>query len=503
MRLNFSPEITQLLELVRSKVKPEQLLYIVGGAVRDLLLGQALHDLDFVLSDDPTSLAKQIARKLNAGFFVIDDERNTARVIYHQEGNRTFPLDFVKFTGEDLLSDLQHRDFTINAIAVEVDQLDKIIDPLGGIRDLADGILRPCNNDALLDDPVRVLRGIRLAMQFNFRYAPDTAELMKKAGQYLPKTSYERQRDEFFKILEGSNPTGGMRQCRQFDVFATLIPPLTAQNDVPVSPPHTLPLFDHTISVIKYLDQLLGNLLGKSEVEREPGWWQDRFQSRLGKYSKQIETYLDEEITPGRSKKGLMIFCALLHDIGKPSTLTVGEDGYLHFYNHAEVGADLAWEAAKRLQMSNAESAWIRKVVHYHMLLLPLLNKDRKPTRREVYKFFKETGEAGLAIALLSLADTLGTYNQNLTQEKWEQALTVCDVMLSAWWEDQESVVEPKLFLDGNDIQQRFGLQPGKEIGILLEKLEEAQAVGQVQTGEEAEFFLKKQMKGSGSESKD
>jgi hypothetical protein len=135
------------------------------------------------------------------------------------------------------------------------------------------------------------------------------------------------------------------------------------------------------------------------------------------------------------------------------------------------------------------------------MLLLPLLNKDRNPTRKEVHRFYKKTGETGVAIALLSLADTLGTYNRNLSQEKWNQTLSVSEVILSAWWEEHDSVVNPTLLLNGNDLQERFGLQPGKEIGFLLEKLEEAQAMGQVGTKDEAEFFIQKQMKGSVNES--
>ena len=499
MRLSLNPELARIFDLVRAELKPDQSLYIVGGAVRDVLLGRELNDLDFVFSEDPTFLAKAVSQKLDAGFFVLDDERRTARVVY----KRDFPLDFVKFTGEDLVSDLTHRDFTINASAIDISNLEKIIDPLGGIKDLAAGILRTCSDQSLLEDPVRVLRGIRLAMQFNLHYAENLPGLMKTASLELPRTSYERQRDEFFKILTGPKPAEGIQHCRRFGIFKTLIPALTAQEDVPASPPHTLPLFDHSVRVIKYLDLLMKSIQKKDKAEGHKPWWQSRFLTILGKYSEKITGYFGEQITPGRTKKGLLFFCGLLHDIGKPDTLTVGEDGYLHFYNHAEVGAELAWEAAKKLQLSNAESEWTRKVVQYHMDLLPLLNSDRKPTRKEVYRFYKNTGETGLAIALLALADTLGTYNQNLSKEKWDQALNVCEVLLQAWWEDQDSVIYPKLLLNGNDLQHRFGLQPGKQIGILLERLAEAQAIGQVQTEEEAEFFIQKHLKGSGYESED
>jgi len=490
MRLNFSADIAHLVDLIRSECLPNQELYIVGGALRDILLGRALHDLDFAMPDDPTSLARKIAHKLKAGFFVLDDERHTARVLFRRGGNRIFPLDFVQFTGEDLLSDLKHRDFTINAIAVSIFDPEKLIDPMRGIQDLADGLLRACSDHALLDDPLRVLRGIRLAMQFDFSYAPGVSQLLMDASKNLPRTSYERQRDEFFKILEGPHPAEGMTHCRQFGVFETLVPPLMEQEDVPASPPHTLRLFDHSLKVVENLEFLISALEIKHQNESEDSWWFSEFWSQLGKFSENITGYLAAEITPGRSKKGLLMFAALLHDIGKPMTIIVGEDGYLHFYNHARVGADLAWEAAKALQLSNAESAWISTMVENHMRLLPLVNRGQAPTRRDVYRFYQEAGEIGVAVALLSLADTLATYNQNLSLEKWNHALMVSKVMLSAWLEHQNSVVSPELLLNGDDLQVKFGMEPGKEIGNLLDKLREAQASGDVETMAQAETFI-------------
>jgi len=496
MRLKFSSEIAELLDLIRSDLLPDQALYIVGGALRDILLGRSLHDLDFVMPEDPTSLAKKIAHRLQVGFFVLDDERHTARVLFRRQENRVFPLDFVQFTGEDLLSDLKHRDFTINALAISVRETGKFIDPLGGIKDLAAGLLRTCSVHALIDDPVRVLRGIRLAMQFNLSYAPGVTKLLTEASQYLPRTSPERQRDEFFKILQGPQPAQGMAHCRQFGVFKTMVPPLMEQEDIPASPPHTLSLFDHSIKVIEYLDLLFGDLRITSGHEDKGPWWLSAFRTQLGQFSKNITDYLAEEITPGRSKKGLLLFAALLHDIGKPETITVGADGHLHFYEHAKVGADFAWKTVKALQLSNAESDWIRSIVQNHMRLLPFSNRGQKPSRYDIYHFYQETGEAGVAVALLFLADTLATYNQNLTQEKWDQALMVSTTMSSAWWEEHQSVVIPELFLNGKDLQAEFGMAPGKEIGELLEKLREAQAVGEVKTRSQAETFIQSLIKG-------
>ncbi len=494
MRLKFSPEVSALLELIEAELPKDQDLYVVGGAVRDLLLGRKLHDLDFVMSGDPTSLAKKIAKRLKAGFFVLDDERHTARIVNHRDDDQCFPLDFVQFTGGSLLEDLKKRDFTINAMAISIRERGTLVDPLGGQDDLKSGWIRPCSERALLDDPVRVLRGIRLAVQFNYDYVKGLDAMMREAAPHLTKTSNERQRDEFFRILEGPAPSVGLEHCRQFKVFETLIPSLIEQEGVPASPPHVLPLFDHTLSVVDRMHLLLGQLTPDSKPIGDEPWWLRIARVELQQFSEVIKDYFDQEITLGRTKYALALLGALLHDIGKPLTIKEGDEGRLHYYNHDKVGAELTGDIAKGLRLSNAESDWLQTMVRYHMRLLPLVNSDDPPDRRSVYRFFNKTGEVGVSIAILSLADTLATYDHMLTKSKWENAVRVTKVMLTAWWDYHDTVVYPTLLLDGRDLQKIFGLEPGKAIGRLLDKLLEAQASGEVLTQEEAEDFIQKHL---------
>lgn len=497
MRPKFSSKIIDLLDLVRAQLGSQQDLYIVGGAVRDALLGRKLHDLDFAMADNPTALARNLAKRLDAGFFVLDDERHTARVMYQNSEEDFFPLDFVQFTGDSLQEDLENRDFTINAMAVSIRNLDSTIDPLGGKPDLEAGLIRACSDTALMDDPVRVLRGVRLAVQFDFKFGPGLDGQMREAAGFLPRTSYERQRDEFFRILEGPDPASGIKYCREFGIFSTLIPPLLEQEAIPASPPHVLPLFDHTIAVVDQMFMLLQFLKDGKVNSDDSTWWLKDVLVELGQYSSEIEAYFHEEITPLRTKHGLALFGSLLHDVVKPLTVKTGEDGRLHYYNHADVGAEMAWETAKRFHLSNAESDWVSIMVRYHMDLIPMVNADDPPGRRTIYRFFKDAGEVGVAISLLSLADTLATYGENLTREKWTSALNVTKTLLSAWWEHQGTVVSPALLLDGNDLQEQFELKPGKKIGWLLEQLAEAQASGKVLTKEEALDFVQKRLANS------
>jgi putative nucleotidyltransferase with HDIG domain len=494
----FKPEYLQLFATIHAELDANQKLYLVGGAVRDVLLGRQLHDLDFVLGQNPTALAKRLANRLKVGFFVLDDARHTARVVYHDQDGRFFPLDFVQYTGNSLKEDLHNRDFTINAMAIPIDTLSELVDPLNGQADLERGYLRACSDHALLDDPVRVLRGVRLAVQFNLNYDPGLESAMTSAAIHLPRTSYERQRDEFFRLLSGPAPAKGLRECRRFQIFETLLPALIPLESIPASPPHQLRLFEHTIQTVSHLHHLLAWLRSEKVYSEEDDWRMGHALSALSRFSAEIDAYFSKEITPGRSKAALAYFGALLHDIGKPQTLTESEDGNYSFPNHEVVGAGMAWEMAKRLQLSNAESDWIRKMVRYRMGLLPLVKETQLPDRRTLYRFFKKAGDTGVAIAFHMLADTMSTYGSTLDPERWVNEILIVRTMLSAWWEHQETIVSPTPLLDGNDLQEMFGLLPGKHIGRLLGQLVEEQASGNVNTQNEARKFVRHMLSGPG-----
>jgi len=490
MRLTFSSHLSDLLDLVQSCLEEDAELYLVGGGVRDAIMGRRLKDLDFVMPDDPTHLAKCVADRLKAGFFILDDDRHTARVVYQPSDEDFFPLDFVQYTGANLTEDLTNRDFTINAMAIPIRKRAKIIDPLSGQPDIQAECLRACQRESMLDDPVRILRGVRLGMELDFAYTSELELLMQQAAPQLPETSYERQRDEFFKILESPKPAKGMRHLHQFQVFKTLIPPLVAQEAIPASPPHVLPLFEHTLRVVEVYDHILNSLTQGKTGDAPLDWWLARIVSELQPFSEELNLYFSEEITPGRTVRGLALLGALLHDIGKPVTMTVGEDGFLHYKVHDAVGADLAWDAAKRLKLSNAESEFIRTLVRYHMRLLPLMNQDSPPTRQAIFRFYNHTDRVGVAIVILSLADTIATYGKNLSKEKWRDAISVSKAMLFAWWRQRNTIVSPDPLLDGNDLQRLFHLNPGEQIGQLLAALLEAQACGEVTTQKEAIAFI-------------
>ena len=161
---SFSP----LLASVCEALLDVQGVYLVGGAVRDVLLGRASHDLDFAVPTDGIKLARRVANKMKGAFYPLDVERDTGRVILtHEEKTRTI-LDFATYRGADIETDLRDRDFTINAIAYDLNT-QSIFDPLNGANDVRVKLIRACASESLENDPVRVLRAIRLAVGLGFQ----------------------------------------------------------------------------------------------------------------------------------------------------------------------------------------------------------------------------------------------------------------------------------------------------------------------------------------------
>ncbi len=496
MRLWTDLALDPIFTAIRESLDDGQELFLVGGAVRDLLLEHPINDLDFVFAENPVGLARRIAKKLDAGFFVLDDERHTSRVIYKMPDDEPFLLDFVQFTGKSLNEDLKNRDFTINAMALSTRDPESLIDPCGGWGDLKAGVIHLCSKQALVDDPVRMLRAVRQAHQFGFTYGPGLDRAMKAAARKLDQTTPERRRDEFFRILEGPEPAEALKDCYRFGIMEKMIPKLMKQAEIPASPPHQFPLLDHTFKVVENYQRLLDALTSIEEPAVEDPWWLVDAVGAMRSFSDDIQAYFANEITPGRSVRELALLGALLHDVAKPETLSVDENGRNHYYGHDKRGSEMVMGIARSMRLSNAEADWLGTMVRYHMRLLPMINAEGGPTRKAIYRFFQSTGEVGAAIAILSLADTLGTYGPTMDKSLWEKSLVVVQAVMQAWWREKGKIVSPSLLLDGNDLQKEFHLQPGAVIGKLLAALKEAQASGEVLDKEQARQFIQKQLAG-------
>ncbi|HNE03766.1 MAG TPA: hypothetical protein PLT08_04565, partial [Anaerolineales bacterium] len=248
-----------LLEKIVNVLPANTEIYLVGGAVRDLLTNRRSPDFDFAVPSNGISLARTVANALKADFMVLDGERDTGRVIIIEDGTYTY-LDFAAYRGATLEEDLRDRDFTINAIALNLRDI-TVIDPLNGATDIRAKVIRACSPDSLSNDPVRILRAVRQAAAFGFSIDKSTREWMKQAADKINNVSIERVRDEVFKMLGGPKASASIRALEMLGVLQHLMPELLKMKGVTQSNPHIHEVWVHTLAVVDQLEDLLTSSL--------------------------------------------------------------------------------------------------------------------------------------------------------------------------------------------------------------------------------------------------
>ncbi len=480
-----------ILLRIQAAFPEKEAVYLVGGAVRDMILERPTHDLDFVVPEDALGFARMVADRLGGAYYPLTEDPPTGRVILIDDSQKRLMLDFAQFRGPDLESDLRGRDFTINAVAMELSEPVQIIDPLGGGRDLQDRVLRVCDPAAIETDPLRAVRAVRMATKFKLRMLPETQALIRASMARLSEVSPERVRDEFFRILEGKRAAGAVQILDTLGILELIFPELVALKGVAQSSPHIGDVWSHTMRTLSKLASLL-QVLGPIHDPDEAGdLMMGLAAGKIGRYREQIDKHLTHQPTTDRTVKQLLSMAALFHDIGKPQTQTQDADGRIRFLKHPQVGEQISGEISARMRLSNNEEKRLRMIVRHHMRPLLLAQTGEIPSRRAIYRFFRDTGPVGVDIVLLSLADTLATYGPTPPQEIWNNHLDVSRALLEAWWEKKEEQVLPPVLVGGDDLMQELGMAQGPKIGEVLEKVREAQAVGEITSRDAALDFAR------------
>lgn len=490
---NFPPLLEKIIKAIPSNME----VYLVGGAVRDLLANRLSPDFDFAVPSNGISLARTVANALKADFMVLDGERDTGRVIIIDDGAYTY-LDFAAYRGPTLDDDLRDRDFTINAIALNMRDI-TIIDPLNGASDIRAKVIRACSPDSLSNDPVRILRAVRQAAAFGFTIDKPTRELMKQAADKINNVSVERVRDEVFKMLGGPKASASIRALEMLGVLKYLMPELLKMKGVTQSNPHIHDVWTHTLAVVDQLDNLLTSSL---QIDFDPEKTSDMYMGlvslKIGRYREQIAQHFANQLNPSRSHRSLLFFAALYHDVCKPDTKTIDENGRIRFFDHDIKGAEVVAERARAFNLSTDEVDRLHRIVHHHMrfhFFADRLERDgQPPSRKAVYRFFRDSGAAGVDLILLALADLRGTKGNELTQNTWTVYLDIARILLENYWERPAEVVNPPRLLDGNELMAELKLKPGKLVGQLLESIRENQAAGKITEREQALAFAREEL---------
>jgi len=491
LKLSIEPRASSLLAKVTNFLAKQDIKsYLVGGFVRDVLLGRDTADIDIALAADAVAIAPRIADVLGGKFVLLDEANKVCRVVVADRkapsGGR-WQLDFSAFQGS-IEQDLGRRDFTIDAIAVDLGELARddvpLIDPFGGWGDLQDSLIRVVSETAFQSDAARLLRAVRLAAELGFAIENQTEVLIRRHCQLIAGVAGERIREELLRLLAVSQSQRFLPYLDELGLLTVLFPEMAVAKGVEQPKEHFWDVFAHSLKTVVAVDFLL----------REGSWeYADGDEIlAMAPWSEVLAKHFAQPVSSGSTRRSLLKLAALLHDVAKPQTKAMAEDGRTHFLGHAKLGAAVAVDMLERLRFSGKEVKLVGVMINYH-LRPGQMSQEELPTRRAIYRYFRDTADAGIDILFLSLADHLATRGPRLNLTGWQEHTEMVAYVL-AQHSEQERLVIPAKLVSGHDLINIFGLKPGPRMGQLLEAVREAQASGEVATREEALSYIRERL---------
>jgi len=435
--------------------------WLVGGAVRDRLLGRPTDDYDVAVDGDARRLARALARAVDAHVFGLSEAFGVWRVVSR---DHRWQVDVLPLADRSIEADLAQRDFTINAIAEPLAG-GGFVDPFGGVDDVRQRRLRMVSPRAFALDPLRTLRLARLACELGFEVDGDTAAAAAASSPALAQVAPERIFTEVKRILVADRALAGLELMDALGATDVVLPELTAMHGVEQSHYHHLDVYDHTRLV----------LASAIELSRQPEQW-------FGEYSDAVSDLLAEPLANELSRGQALRFGALLHDVAKPRTRQVTASGRITFIGHDVVGADVATCVLTRLRASERLREHVAALTRNH-LRLGFLVHEMPIGRRAIYRYLRACEPVQVDVTLLSVADRLATRGRG-AEEAIARHLELANMLLGealAWRESR-----PRPPVRGDELARAVGIRPGPELGQILEELEEANFAGEITSHEQA-----------------
>jgi poly(A) polymerase len=434
--------------------------WIVGGTVRDRLLGRDTTDLDIALAGDPEAAARAIARAGRGTAFELSGAFGAWRVVAR---GHAWHVDVVRLRDDDLATDLAARDYTVNAMAEPLAG-GELVDPHGGRADLEARRLRMVSADALAEDPLRTLRAARLATELELAVDPETAAAVRARAPELARVAAERVFQELKRIVAGERPVDGLELMEELGLVKIVLPELGALHGVEQNVFHHRDVHGHTLEVLEAVARL----------EAGP--------PELGEHAGAVRELLAEALADELTRGGAMRFAALLHDAAKPATQGRRPDGRVTFVGHDAEGAQLARDVIRRLRGSQRLADYVAALTLHH-LRLGFLVHERPLSRRAVWRYLSATEPYAADVTVFTVADRLATRGKNAEPAIAAHLELAREVLGPAL--EHRSVPRPEPIVRGDELARELGVH-GARIGALLAELEEAQYAGEIRTREDA-----------------
>lgn len=454
---------------------PAEGAWIVGGTIRDALSGIALDEYDIdVAAVDGESWARRAADVLGSNPVRLAAAFDIWRIPL--SGGQ---IDVWNLPDGDIERDLRRRDFTVNAMAAPLDAFrsgdieSRLIDPAGGRADIEPRRLRLMSDEAFRSDPVRLLRAIRFEAEGGWRLAPRLQSAMTRDADRISESAPERIWMELSRILQSDRLPWSLRRLEHSRLLDVLFPELTAGRGVDQRPVHRRDVFRHQMDAAAWIVRLTDSAAPRS-----------RRMSSLWRALRSIRSDAATEEALIAWKLPLRL-ATLLHDIGKPQTRTVSDDGATHFYGHAELGAELAEQRLSALRAPNNTTAQVSLLIRHHLRPGQINAPGQPPTRRALHRFHTALSEAASPLCFLFLADSLATVGVDPLLPRWS-AYTEHVARILNWQPAWRSPSAAARILDGRGIMSAAEIPPGPLVGRIRAKIDEAAATGEITDIEEA-----------------
>jgi poly(A) polymerase len=440
----------------------------VGGALRDELLGREVTDIDISVEGEPEQAARELAGEVRGPVFRLSEAFGAWRVV-DRRGGRVY--DFAPLQGYTIEEDLAKRDFSVNAMARPLPAQaasvaraaampsGELIDPFGGCADLESRTLRVLGKAAYENDPLRALRLARFAAELGFTPDAETERLTAEAAPRVSEASGERIFAELRRLVLAPGAVEGLDLADGLGLLRAVLPELADLHEVEQSHYHHLDVYGHTIEVFERL----------LELERDA----------TGELREVLDEPLGDELTRGQALR----FAALLHDIGKPATHDVRDDGRVTFMGHDRLGQEMVRQVCRRLRTGERLCRFLEAVTRHH-LLVGFLVHERPLDRRAVYRYLERTSPVEVEVTLFSVADRLATRGKN-AERAIDAHLELAEELMPAALEWRRTG-PPQVPVRGDELAAELGIEPGPELGRLLDQLAEAAYAGEATDREQA-----------------
>jgi putative nucleotidyltransferase with HDIG domain len=442
-------------------------VWIVGGALRDALLDRPVVDLDLAVATiSPEDAARAVAQAAGVPMFPLSEEFGAWRVV-----GDGWLCDVAPLQGGSIEADLGLRDFTINAMALPLFG-GVLVDPYGGERDLAARLLRLVAEDAYERDRLRPLRLVRFATELGFQPDERTAEATRSWAPRITEAAGERIYAELRRIVIAPRVVDGVRLAQQLGVLRAVLPELEDLRGVEQSHYHHLDVYEHTLEVLRSLLEL-----------------EQRLDEVFADSAERLREVLAEPLADDLTRGQALRLGALLHDVGKLPTRGHTDSGRVTFIGHDKVGAEMVRGVCERLRTSERLREFVAGVTRHH-LVLGFMVHERPLPRRTVYRYLKRCTPVEVEVTLLTCADRLATRGRNADAAIAAHLDLARELMTAAL--EWRAAGPPQPPLRGDELARRLDIEPGPELGRLIEQLEEAGYAGEVTDADQAVEYARR-----------